>query len=202
MWRRLAVVCAGTLGLLAVGCGSSGPLFDNPILLRPIATGPVANPTLIQLGTTGEAYRKVIDKAIDVLTDYRWPIAEVNPYAGRIITHPTIAPGYEQWFKPGSPDSNKRLLATLQSIRHYAVVKIDVARDGGYWVDVKVFMELEDVDRPIRATAGAAAFRSDDQTVDRQAEVIDPVPVGSGWIPIGEDEALEQEILARLKKCL
>ena len=196
MGRRLIALCAGAAGLLAVGCGLSGPLFDNPILVRPAAAGPMSNPTLIELGTTGEAYRKIIEKTIDVLTDYRWPIAEINPYAGLIRTHPTIAPGYEQWFKPGSPDSNKRLLATLQSIRQYAVVKIDVARDGGYWVDVKVFVELEDVDRPIRATAGAAAFRSDDQTVDHQFEVIDPVPISSGWIPLGEDEALEQEILA------
>jgi hypothetical protein len=195
-------VCAGALGLVAVGCGSSGPLFDNPILLRPTTTGPVANPALIQLGNNGEAYRKIIEKTIDTLNDYRWPIAEVNPYAGIIRTHPTIAPGYEQWFKPGSPDPDKRLLATLQSIRHFAEIKIDVAKDGGYWVDVKVFMELEDVERPIRATAGAAAFRSDDQTVNHEFEVIEPVPVSSGWIPIGQDAQLEQELLARLKKCL
>src|SRR5262245_10639557 len=201
MGRRLMTLCAGTVVLLAVGCGSSGPLFDNPILLRPVATGPVGNPTYIPLGMTGDAYCNVSEKPSDVLTDYRWPIAEVNPYAGLIRTHPTIAPGYEQWFKPGSPDCDKRLLATLQSIRHYAVVKIDVARDGGYWVDVKVFNELENVERPLRATAGAAAFRSD-PTVDGQYEVIEEMPHSGGWIPISEDVKMEQEILARIKKCL
>jgi hypothetical protein len=200
MGRRLLAVGALALGLLAAGCGSTGPLFENPIQLRPVATGPVSNPVYIPLGTTGDAYRKVFEKVIDVVDDY-WPIAEANPYAGLIRTHPGVSPGLEQFFKPGSPDFDQRLLATLQSIRSYAVVKIDGARDGGFWVDVKVYKELEDVDRPIRATAGAAAFRSD-ITIDRQYEVIEPVAVSGGWIPIGEDVKLEQEILARLNALL
>jgi hypothetical protein len=186
--------------VVACGCTSMGPLLDNPVLLRPVAAGPVENPVYVPLGISGDAYRKVIEKVTDVVDDF-WDIAEINPYAGLIRTHPRVSPGLEQFFKPGSPDFDQRLLATLQSIRSYAVVKIDVARDGGYWVDVKVYKELEDVARPIRATAGAAAFRSD-LTVDRQYEVIEPVDVTSGWIPIGEDEKLEQEIVARIKKCL
>jgi hypothetical protein len=200
MGRRLLAVGALALGLLSAGCGSTGPLFENPIQLRPVATGPVANPTYIPLGATGDAYRMVFEKTIDVVDDF-WDIAEANPYAGLIRTHPRVSPGLEQFFKPGSPDFDQRLLATLQSIRSYAVVKIDGARDGGFWVDVKVYKELESVDRPIRATAGAAAFRSD-ITIERQYEVIEPVAVSGGWIPIGEDVKLEQEILARLKKSL
>jgi hypothetical protein len=191
---------AGAVAVVAGGCTATGPLLDNPILLRPAATGEVENPVYIPLGTSQTSYRKVFETVIDVVDDY-FDIAETNPYAGLIRTHPRVAPGLEQFFKPGSPDFDQRLLATLQSIRHYAVVKIDGARDGGYWVDVKVFKELEEVARPIRATAGAAAFRSD-ITVERQFEVIEPVAVTSGWIPIGEDAKLEQEILARLKKCL
>ena len=200
MGRRLLAVGALALGLLAAGCGSTGPLFENPVLLRPAASGPVENPVFIPLGTSGEAYRKVIEKVIDILDDY-YDIAEVNAFAGLIRTHPRISPGLEQLFKPGSPDFDQRLLATLQSIRHYAVVKIDGARDGGFWVDVRVFNELENVERPLRATAGAAAFRSD-PTVDRQYEVIEEMPLSGGWIPIGEDVPMEQEILARIKKCL
>jgi hypothetical protein len=200
MGRRLLTVCAGALAIVAGGCASAGPLFDNPVLLLPVATGPVENPLFVPLGTSGDAYRKVIERVSDVIDDY-WDIAEVNPFAGLIRTHPRVAPGLEQFFKPGSPDFDQRLLATLQSIRSYAVVKIDVARDGGYWVDVKVYKELESVERPLRATAGAAALRSNTE-VDRQYEVIEPVAVTGGWIPIGEDVKLEQEILARIKKCL
>ncbi len=200
MWRRLLAVCAGAVAMVNGGCGSSSPLLENPILLRAEAPGPVENPVYVPLGATADAYRKVFEKVIDVVDDY-YDIAETNPYAGLIRTHPRVAPGLEQFFKPGSPDFDQRLLATLQSIRHYAVVKIDAARDGGFWVDVKVFKELESVDRPVRATAGAAAFRSD-LTVERQYDVIEPVAVTGGWIPIGEDAKLEQVILARIKKCL
>jgi hypothetical protein len=200
MWQRLVTVCAGVVAVAASGCGSASPLFDNPILVRPQAPGPVENPVYIPLGASADAYRKVFEKVIDVVDDY-FDIAEVNPYAGLIRTHPRVAPGLEQFFKPGSPDCEQRLLATLQSIRHFAVIKIDAARDGGFWVDVKVFKELESVDRPVRATAGAAAFRSD-PSIDRQYEVIEPVAVSGGWIPIGEDVKLEQVILARIKKCL
>lgn len=200
MGRRLVAVCAGAVLIVAGGCASVGPLVENPVLLRPAATGPVENPLFVPLGTSGEAYRKVIERVTDVVDDY-WDVAEVNPFAGLIRTHPRVSPGLEQFFKPGSPDFDQRLLATLQSIRSYAVVKIDVARDGGYWVDVKVYKELESVDRPLRATACAASLRSNTE-VDRQYEVIEPVAVTGGWIPIGEDVKLEQEILARIKKCL
>ncbi len=200
MGRRLLAACAAVIGVVAAGCGSTGPLLDNPVLLRPIAPGPVENPVYVPLGTNQTSYRKVFEQVIDVVDDY-FDIAESNMYAGLIRTHPRVAPGLEQFFKPGSPDFDQRLLATLQSIRHYAVVKIDGARDGGYWVDVKVYNQLENLDRPQRATAGAAAFRSD-ITIDRQYEVIEEVPVTGGWIPIGEDVAMEQEILARIKKCL
>ena len=173
---------------------------DDQVLLRPVAAGEVENPVYVPLGASQTSYRKVLEQVIDVVDDY-FDIAESNMYAGLIRTHPRVAPGLEQFFKPGSPDFDQRLLATLQSIRHYAVVKIDGARDGGFWVDVKVYNELENVERPLRATAGAAAFRSD-PGVDRQYEVIEELPTSGGWIPIGEDVKMEQEILARIKKCL
>src|SRR5262249_34496267 len=154
----------------------------------------------VPLGASQTSYRKVFEQVIDVVDDY-FDIAESNMYAGLIRTHPRVAPGLEQFFKPGSPDFDQRLLATLQSIRHYAVVKIDGPRDGGYGVDVKVFNERENVGPPLRAPAGAAAFRSD-PTVDGQYEVIEEMPHSGGWIPIGEDVKMEQEILARIKKCL
>ena len=188
------------MGIVAGGCMQTGPLLDNPVLLRPVAAGEVENPVYVPLGASQTSYRKVFEQVIDVVDDY-FDIAESNMYAGLIRTHPRVAPGLEQFFRAGSPDFDQRLLATLQSIRHYAVVKIDGARDGGFWVDVRVFNELENVERPLRATAGAAAFRSD-PTVDRQYEVIEEMPLSGGWIPIGEDVKMEQEILARIKKCL
>ena len=80
---------------------------------------------------------------------------------GRIETFPRVAPGLGQIWKNGSPDLYQRLLATLQSMRYRAIVLITPARDGGFFVDVKVYRELEDVAQPLRAGSASAVFRSD-----------------------------------------
>ena len=75
------------------------------------------------------------------------------------------------------------------------------ADNGGFFVSVTVFKELEDLPRPIRATAGAASFRTDNP-LERQFEVIDPTVFESTWIPKGRDPEIEQAILQRIKKCM
>jgi hypothetical protein len=182
----------GALALLCGGC-MSGPLADNPgRVAAPVGSCP--NPVYLPHGPG--AYGQVFEQVLDVVNDY-FEIAYANRYDGRIDTFPRIAPGLEQPWKPGSPDFAQRLLATFQTIRHRANVLITPADDGGFFVDVKVYKELEDLARPVRSTAGAAAFRSDN-TVERQFEVIDPVVIDSQWIPIGRDVRLEQVILKRL----
>jgi hypothetical protein len=189
-WFGVGAGCAG-------GC-ASGPWFDNPALLRPDPSVRVENPIFLPQGPF--AYATVFEKVLDTVDDY-FEISYANRYDGRIETFPRIAPGFEQPWKPGSPDCDQRLLATLQTIRHRGMVIIHPADDGGFFVDVKIFKELEDIPKPTRATAGAAAFRSDN-TVERQYEVIDPTVYESNWVPIGRDLLLEQMILQRLKKCL
>src|SRR5262249_30884315 len=197
MRRTWLTALAGLLVLGAGGC-ASGPLLDNPVLLRSDAAPAIENPVYVPLGPA--AYGKVFENVIDVLDDY-FEIAYANRYSGQIETFPRIAPGLEQLWKLGSPDFDQRLLATLQTLRHRAVVLIQVADDGGFFVDVKVYKELEDLPRPTRMTAGAASFRSDN-TVERQFEVIDPTIYEASWIPLGRDIKLEQAILCRLKKCM
>jgi hypothetical protein len=198
MWRRWLAGGVGALALVGGGCQSKGPLLDNPVLTRPDPNLCVENPVYVPLGPA--SYGAVFERVLSVLGDY-FVIATANRYEGRITTHPRTAPGFEQIFKAGSPDSYERGLATLQSIRQYAVVKIAAADDGGFWVDVKVFKELEDVPTPIRAITGAAIFQGD-TTLERQYEVIDPTVTASNWIPIGQDESLEQAILQRIQKSL
>ena len=185
-----------TAALLA-GCAVK-PLTDNPVLIRPDPVMTAENPVFVPQGPL--AYGAVFEKVLDILDDY-FEIAYANRYDGRIETHPRTAPGLEQPWKPGSPDFPQRLEATLQSMRHRAFVLIQPADDGGFFIQVQVLKELEDLPRPVRATAGAAAFRSDN-TVDRQFEVIDPVFLESNWIPKGRDACLEELILQRIKKCM
>ncbi len=187
------------LACVLAGC-YSGPLVDNPVVLRPDPNQPPCeNPVYVPLGPP--SYGPVFEKVLDVIDDY-FEIAVSSRYDGRIETFPRTAPGLERFFVPGTPSVWQRGYYWLQSCRYRCVALVQPAEDGGFFVDVKVFKELEDVPRPVRQTAGAAAFRSD-TTVERTFEVIDPSISGpSAWIPIGRDLALEQLILQQIKKCL
>jgi hypothetical protein len=184
--------------VLALGGCATGPLIDNPLPIRPAGVAPVENPVYVPLGPV--SYGTVFEKVIDVLGEY-FEIAYSNRYDGSIRTFPRVAPGLERFWQPGDPDFDQRLYATLQSLRHRAEVLIQAADDGGFFIQVTVYKELEDLPRPIRATAGAAAFQSEN-TVERQFEVIDPTVFESTWIPLGRDTPLEQAILEKIKKCM
>ncbi len=186
-WLGLALLCSGCM---------SGPMVDNPAR---VGTAAEACPNPIYLPHGPGAYGDVFERVLDVLVDNRFEIAYSNRYDGRIETFPKSAPGLEQPWKPGSPDFAQRLLATLQTIRHRASVLITAADDGGFFVDVKIAKELEDLERPSRATAGSASFRSDN-TVERQFEVVDPSVLDSHWVPLGRDLKVEQAILKCLTK--
>lgn len=188
----LALVAA-----LAGGCASY-PLLENPIVLKPNDAPCVDNPVFVPLGPA--SYGVVFEKVLDTLDDF-FEISYANRYDGRIETFPAISAGLGQPWKEGPPGCYQRLEATLQSMRRRCSVLIQPADDGGYFVQVTVFKELEDVDQPTRATAGAATFRAVTD-VSRQFEVIDPSVFEAKWIPKGRDIAFEQMILCRLKKCL
>jgi hypothetical protein len=191
---RLAARTFG-IGLLsaATGLGCAGrPLAESPGLIRTDAACP--NPAYIALGPPD--YAAVFETCLNVLDDY-FEIAYANRYDGTIRSHPKVAPGLEQPLKFGSPDLRERLLATLQSIRYRSEIVIEPAPQGGYSVSVIVYKEIEDLARPIRATAGAASFQSDN-TVDRQYEVVDPSIIDSNWAPLGRETHLEQAIVQRI----
>jgi hypothetical protein len=197
MRRTVAAAWLAAAMALASGC-ATGPLLDNPLLVRPDPAAVVENPVFIPLGPP--SYGIVYERVIDVIDDY-FEISYTNRYDGTIRTFPRISPGLGQPWKPGPPDCYQRLEATLQTMRRRSDVLIQPADDGGFFVHVTVYRELEDLPRPTRAGAGAATFRSVTD-VDRQYEVIDPTVFESKWIPVGRDAALEQVILERLKKCL
>jgi hypothetical protein len=186
----LAAVLVGPAGCV------SRPLLDNPALVRPDPALTSTNPTVVALGPS--AYAVVFESVLDALDDY-FEIAYANRYDGTIHTHPKIAPGLEQPWKPGSPDGRERLLATLQTIRYRCDTTIQPGNGTGYLVSVVVWKEVEDLNRPIRAIAGAAAFRSDN-TVERQFEVVEPGMFDQGWVPLGRECHLEQMILQRINK--
>jgi hypothetical protein len=165
------------------------------------APGPVAPvpPNLAYVGQGGpEGYGIVFETVLRVLTESGFEIAEANRLDGSIKTLARVAPGCEQFFKPGTPALYERTLYTLQTYQQRVFVQIHPANSGGFFVQVTAFKELEDLPRPVRATAGAAFFWSDNN-VERQFEVVDPTIFENNWIPRGRDLPLEQSILERIK---
>jgi len=195
MMRLLNWTWVGTTLLLLGGC-MTGPLQENPILFR-AGTTPCDNPVFLPLGPNPQVYGVLFEKVLDIVTDFNFEIAYSNRYDGRIESFPITSPGIAEPWKPGSPDFYQRLLATLQSIRHRAIVLIQPAPDGGYFIEVQVLKELEDLPRPFRAAASSVTFRSD-ATLERQTEVVESGAFELAWIPIGRDAKMEQVILDRI----
>ncbi len=186
--RWLAVLAVG-----GAGCASVPPV-ENPALVIP--GDPVENPASVTGLPTPDGYARVWEKTLDALDDY-FEIKPGTRYGGQIETLPRTAPGYEQPWKPGSPDPRERMLATLQSVRHRAQVAIWAGERGGYRVSVEVYKELEDLPRPTAYQSGLAVFR-EAATVDRRTDVVGAVAPDRVWVPQGRDPAFEQMILRKI----
>lgn len=194
-WRKLWL--SALLAALA-GCAANGTFLEGPLGIPSAPMELEANPVFLPLGQ--DHYAKVFETVLQVLGDYGFEILESNRYDGRIETLPRTAPGLGLFMKPGSPDLYERTLATAQSYRHRISALIQPALQGGYFVEIQVHKELEDLPNPLRSTVGSAIFRLDNN-VDRSFEVIDATSPGMGWIAKGRDVALEQDILRRIKNC-
>ena len=209
---------AGLLLAVSFGCkfGPSAPGYaPGTVPLQPQVV--LQNPTLVPVTDTELAWNQIVD----VVDDYFKIEREVRPRQagevmteGRIDTYPRVGSTvFEPWNRD-SVDLYERLESTLQSIRRQAFVAVRPA-SGGFLVDVAVMKELEDLEQPERATAGAAIFRHDNSPNQSEAQATSgddrrenlgeqPRPVTgqtaiAGWIPLGRDTALEQEMIAQLQ---
>ena len=196
------------LSLLPTGC-MTGPRFDNPMKVE---NGPepaaAENPILVfPKYPNGQAYREVFDRVLDVIDDF-FAIAYVSHYEGRIVGKPTVAPGYEQPWKPGSPDVYQRSLVSLQSYRYRCEVRIREAEPAGYFVQITVLKELKDIPNPYMPYYTTPVF-GDGSTVDRaQLLVVNPdatsplrLNPNERWIPKGRETGIEQAMLRKIQRC-
>ena len=191
-WKGLA-----TAGLFSAGCTAVPPL-DNPALVRP-SSADIENPILLEPGPpTPEGYAHVYEQALNAVDDY-FDVIPGDRYSGQIETLPRTASGLEEPFRPGTPAARERLIATLQSVRHRAVVRIMPGERGGWRVAVEVYKELEDSFIPSQARMGPATFREAPRLDRRVAAVVPAAPQNQQWIPIGRDPAFEQIILRKIQ---
>ena len=189
-----------TVGLLTLALGY-GCAFNVPGPPLPALTAPVSeNPALVPVADREFLWNTLVDVVDDYFTiDREQRVHQIGDVLteGRIDTFPEVGSGVLEPWRRDSANSYEKLESTLQSIRRQAVVRV-IPSEAGYLVDVAVFKELEDLVRPDYATTGGATLRHD-TSLDRTEFPVGERPTSLGWIPLGRDVALEQQILCQLK---
>ncbi len=150
----------------------TGAVYPNPVLI------PITDPQC-----AWEAVADVIDEYFKI--EHEEPVRQIGDMLteGRLTTFPQVSPTLLEPWRRDTAGEYERLENTLQTMRRYAVVRV-LPAEGGHWVDVAVFKELEDLPRPEHASAGAATFRYDSSFT----RVINPLTgeqVTLNWIPEG-----------------
>jgi len=198
---RIAAAVVSWVGLAAVGLGQAGCFSGSglhaPHVTRIFAPRPVAENPLVVPSTDFDA---VWNKTVAVVDKY-FDIASENRLSRTIVTQPRIGATLLEPWSLDSVSFTDRFESTLQTMRRFAIIKIEPAPSGGYLVKVEVRKELEDLVKPDRMAAGRAVFNND-FPVNRTREIIGPVPAPIGWIPRGRDPNLEQAILAGVRDAL
>jgi hypothetical protein len=166
--------------------------YDNPVLLR------IPDHDLVWDGVVsviGDYFRIDSENPVRLLgTTYTDGKIETFPKPGATLLEP---------WDHDSADSYQRLESTLQSIRRYAIVKVHRDENGaGFWVEVAVYKELENVLRPEHASAGSAMFRNDTSpngaTPTGTVKTAPANGANQRWIPQGRDTVAEQRILGQI----
>lgn len=142
------------------------------------------------------------DQIADVVSDYfriareqRARRGAEGGCEGRIDTIPRDGATWLEPWRQDSVGAFNRWESTFQSIRRRATVRV-IPNANGYLVEVIVEKELEDLPRPEKATAGAAAFSTDITLPSNRLEEVSRLRQSPRWISLGRDPALEQRMLA------
>ncbi|MEO2000192.1 MAG: hypothetical protein ABGW75_01105 [Pirellulales bacterium] len=188
----------------------SGPVYRGPIAMP-------GNSVLIPPLDAEVVWCQLVNVTDDffkIQSEQRVVFAQGIPTEGRITTFPqTGATLLEPW-RGDSVGFHERLESTLQSIRRTASIRL-IPDPGGWRVEVSVQKELENLLRPMHATAGGATFRNDDslyrygtplpvlgQRVGDQPRPVATPTRTDGWIPLGRDGLLERRMLDKILKRL
>jgi len=202
MARRYACIF---IAFAASGCSHQLlPSLHGPGSLVPAGAGiATENPIFVPVSDHEFVWNQVVDSIDDyfqIEREERVRIVGGVITEGRIETVPRAgATIFEPW-RRDSTRGYEKLHATLQSIRRRASVRV-MPVASGYSIEVAVFKELEDVNRPEHSTVGQSTPRHDGSLVRGDAERQETT-VALGWIALGRDPTLEQEILANIQSRL
>ncbi len=195
------------LAATSIGCGGQGlhhwhkrsGLNDYDVPMSQAAV--VQNPMYVPLSDREFLWNQIVDTLDNyfrIEREERVRLLGGVMTEGRIETFPVVGATYLEPWRRDSSRGFERLYSTLQSMRRRAVVRVLPQTDGGYMIDVAVFKELEDLDRPDYSSVSTKILRSDG-TIVRPGKQEKPGPITLDWIPLGRDVQLEQRILAELR---
>ena len=191
------------LVVITVGCRSDPFYMDEPAAELPAnlsVANDLQNPFVVSNIDREFLWNQIVDAVDDYFEiDREQRVQNLDGVImeGRLETHPL--PGatvLEPWRLDSTPGFEKAY-ATLQSIRRQATVRV-VPVSAGYSIHVIVQQELEDVDRPAFSTPGSSIPRHDGTIVRAKGE-LDEEPITLGWIGVGRDAALENEIIQHIR---
>jgi hypothetical protein len=138
----------------------------------------------------------VVDDDLDILREERPRLIGDTLTEGRLETRPQIGATILEPWRGDSVGSYERWESTTQTIRRRGLVHMIPAAEG-YQVQITVLKELENVGRPDYANTATAIF-SNDNSLRRFSDPVDPHASTRGWIPLGNDPALEQRMVAKI----
>jgi hypothetical protein len=182
--------------------GCTVPAWSPPPEMMPIEQASLVNytnPVLIPISDPQCAWEAVVDVVDDYFKIQRErPMYQIGGALaeGTIETFPEISPTMLEPWRRDTAGEYDRMENTLQTMRRYAVIHM-LPAESGYWVDVAVFKELEDLARREHSSAGSATFRYD-STFSRVINPLTGEQVTQSWIPKGRDPILEQRIIGHL----
>ena len=187
--------CMGPEYVAAPGCPPQA-VAQVPVQ-TPVAV--YANPIFVPIADPQCAWEQTVDMVDNYFRiEHEEPVRVLDDALteGTITTMPQGSPTIFEPWRRDTADPEQRLENTLQSMRRRAVVRV-IPGQGGHWVDIQVYKELEDNRRPDFSSAGAATFRYDD-TLKRIIDPIGAQPITQGWIAQGRDASLEQYMIGDL----
>jgi len=197
------ILLVGAALLFFTGCSSYEPFATREFSWR-LNAPQSHNPISVEHHNHEDLWATVVD-VIDAHFEIEREIP-IRLYGnvlteGHIETKPKIGPSLAEFWHADSVGFAERFDCTLQTIRRRVDVHI-VPESGRYTIDVRVFKELEDNPRPLRAGANASNLRFHDNA-DEFVDQIDVDLSPAGWFIIERDAALENllllEIVYRLK---
>jgi hypothetical protein len=173
--------------LCAAGCALPG--------LAPAPPVPVANPLFVQTPNAEDLW----ERTVDVLHEFHFSIARENRFSRVIETEYRTGSSILEPWHGDSVGLENRLESTLQSVRRKVLIRfIPDSAGAGYLIAVEAFKELEDLPGVAANSPGGATFQ-ESTPLERDLNLVVGQSTPSGWIPLGRDAAIEQEILQAIQ---